>query len=125
MSKVIERYLHEHQLVSVMNNTKWNKLVSAITSDETFNPAVNIKYVLDSDNKAKFAPVWWNEIAAEGYKLIEWLEIYPFKDERVGVLVPALKHEYTAFIQKALKENNIPYVLERGIFRIYGYTRPH
>jgi hypothetical protein len=53
MSRIWERYVQEHQMVSVMNNTKWHALIKAITSDESFDPPVNIKYVLDTYKEGK------------------------------------------------------------------------
>lgn len=119
----ISKYVFEHRLVSIMNNTKWKEMVKEITTDPDYNPSVNIKCIFDKDNNGGFCPVWWDEVERDGFKLIEWLEINPIKEERVGALVSPKVTDYTGFVRSALEKHKIPYEINGKIFKILGYQR--
>ena len=119
----IFKYVSEHQLVSIMNNTKWKELVQAITADPEYNPSVNIKYIFDKENNGKFSPVWWNEVERDGFKLIEWIEINPIKEEWIGAIVPPKTTDFSDFVKLALDKYGIPYEREVKVFKIWGYRR--
>jgi hypothetical protein len=123
-SAVVQRYIEEHQLVSIMNNTKWRELVAAITSEGSFDPPVKIRYIFDADNVGGFSPVWWEEVEADGFEQIEWLMISPVKEVPVGALVGSKQTDYTDFIRSGLDKHSIPYTLTAGIFLVKGYIRP-
>lgn len=122
-NKPLDKYIIEHQLSSCMNNTKWRELVEEITKDQDYNPSVNIKTVFEKENNNSFSTVWWEEVESEGYNLIEFLEINPIKEEFVGRLVKPKTTDYTKFIESGLKKHSIPYEVNEGIFKIYGYKR--
>ncbi len=122
-NKPLDKYIIEHQLSSCMNNTKWRELVEEITKDQDYNPSVNIKTVFEKENNNSFSTVWWEEVESEGYNLIEFLEINPIKEEFVGRLVKPKTTDYTEFIESGLKKHSIPYEVNEGIFKIYGYKR--
>jgi len=123
MDKKTRNYILDHQLSSHMNTTKWKKLVHEITSNETYDPLVNIKLIFDEENNNSFSPVWWNEVERDGFELIEWLKIQPFNIEKGIRLTDAKQIDYTEFIQKGLDKHAIQYEYEQGIFNIYGYKR--
>lgn len=119
----LNKYIINNQLSSCMNNTKWTKLISEITKKEDFNPSVNIKYVLSSENNGLFSPVWWEEVKREGFNLIEWLEINPIKTTHIGRLVKPKTEDFSKFIETGLKKHSIPFEVNDGIFKVYGYKR--
>ena len=119
----LQKYIVEHQLSSWMNNTKWKELVSEITSRDDFDPSVNIKTLFDSENNRLFSPVWWEEVERDGFEIIEWLEINPKKTEHIGRLVEPKTEDFTEFIENGLKKHSIPYEINDGIFKVYGYKR--
>jgi len=123
MDKRIRNYILDHQLSSHMNTTKWKKLVHEITSNEAYDPLVNIKLIFDEENNNSFSPVWWNEVERDGFELIEWLKIQPFNTEKGIRLTDAKQVDHTEFIQKSLDKHTIQYEYEQGIFTIYGYKR--
>jgi hypothetical protein len=123
MEKRTLKYISDHQLSSCMNTTKWKKLVTEITSNEMYEPLVNIKLIFDEKNTNSFSPVWWNEVERDGFELIEWLQIQPFNTEKGIRLTDPTQIDHTEFIQKALKKHNIPYEYDHSIFTIYGYKR--
>lgn len=117
------KYISDHQLDSIMNNTKWKKLVKEINADPNYRPSVNIKYIFDRENNGKFSPVWWEEVERDGYKLIEWIEINPIKEERIGALVPPKVTDHTDFVKSAIEKHGIPYEVNGKVFKIWGYRR--
>lgn len=119
----ISKFVFDRQLASVMNNTKWKELVSAITSDPEFDPPVNLKLLWQKENNGKFSPVSWQEIERDGFKTIEWIEIKPLKEEYMGRLIPNKVTDYTEFIRTGLEKHSIPYELNEGIFKINGYAK--
>jgi hypothetical protein len=119
----LEKYIAENQLSSCMNNTKWKELISEITLRDDFNPPVNIKYVFDSENNGLFSPVWWEEVERDGFNLIEWLEINPIKSTHIGRLVKPKTEDFSEFIENGLKKHSIPFELNDGIYKVYGYRR--
>ena len=119
----ILKYVHENNLSSYLNDTKWKKLVSAITSDPNFNPPVNYKTIFDKENNGDFSPVWWEELERDDFSIIEWLEIKPQKEEQTGRFTKPKVIDFTQFIQNCLEENSINYSFENGIFKITGYYR--
>ncbi len=123
MDKRTRNYIFENQLASCMNTTKWKKLVAEITANETYDPLVNIKLIFDIENNNSFSPVWWNEVERDGFELIEWIQIQPFKTEKGVRLISSTQIDYTEFIQKGLNKHNIPYEYDQGVFTIYGYKR--
>ncbi len=123
MEEPLAKYIQEQQLVSVMNNTKWKKLVSAITANPDFVPHVRLKYIFEEENKGGFTLVWWEEVEQEGFNNMEWLDINPVKEEFQGILISSKLTDYTVFIKEALEKNYIPYEIHNGIFRVKGYQR--
>ncbi len=119
----LEKYIFENQLSSCMNNTKWTELILEITKNKNFIPSVNIKYLFDSENNGLYSPVWWEEVERDGFNLIEWLEINPIKTTHIGRLVKPKTEDFSDFIENGLKKHSIPFELNDGIFKVYGYRR--
>lgn len=117
------KYISGHQLDFIMNNTKWKELVKEINADPNYSPSVNIKYIFDRENNGKFSPVWWEEIERDGYKLIEWMEIDPIKEEPIGALGSPNVTDYTDFLKRAIEKYGIPYEVYGKVFKILGYRR--
>jgi hypothetical protein len=123
MEEEIFKYITNHQLSSCMNNTKWKELVSELTSIECYEPLVNIKLIFDNENNNDFSHVWWDEVERDGFELIEWIQIKPFKIEKVGRLIEPKKTDFTEFVKKALDKHNIPYNYGNEVFTVQGYKR--
>ncbi|MBU2978735.1 DUF6678 family protein [Alteromonas sp. C1M14] len=114
-------YINKHQLTSVMNNTKWNNVEIALNEREDFVPHVRYKLIYE-DKPNGFTSVWWDELLVIAQN-IEWLEVQPFTLERRGALVDDKKTDYTDFVSSQLKKYAIPYSIEDGMYRIWGYLR--
>jgi hypothetical protein len=126
MEKEILNYIRKHQLSSCMNNTKWKRLINAITSKKEYAPNVKIKLIFDKseeDEKIEFCPVWWKNIEQDGFEVIEWLKINSIEKEYLGRLVEPKFTDHYEFIKKSIKKSNVNYEYENSIFTIYGYKR--
>jgi len=98
-----------------MINTKWRELVNVINSNDDFVPLVNIKLIREDSNNGKFSLVWWDEVESDGFRLIEWLDINPIKEEFVGRIVKPKLTDYSKFIENGLKKHTIPYEIDDEI----------
>lgn len=116
------KYINEHQLSSVMNNTKWRKLDSAVNESDDFVPHIRYKLIHEDEPNSGFTPVWWNELL-EISEVIEWLEIQPFQIEHFGGLVSDKQTDFTSLLSGQLKKQSIPFSIENGMYRIWGYLR--
>ncbi|MCG9963945.1 DUF6678 family protein [Shewanella cutis] len=115
-------YLNQHQLTSVMSLTKWRKLEQALHEEPEFVPHVRYKLLVEDGPNPSFTPVWWHELL-EIADSIEWLEIDPFKREKIGRLLPEKTTDFSDYIQTQLHKYAIPFSIETQRFRIWGYLR--
>ncbi|WP_173496573.1 DUF6678 family protein [Shewanella sp. ISTPL2] len=122
MNSEVLKYVNERQLSSVMNKTKWCELEKALNGSEDFIPYVRYKLIYDENPNADFTAVWWHELL-EIAETIEWLEIDPFKREWLGRLVADRVTDFSDVVSAQLTQYSIPYSIENGMFRIWGYLR--
>ncbi|MFT5777649.1 MAG: hypothetical protein ACI837_000597 [Crocinitomicaceae bacterium] len=116
----IDKYIQDHKLSSIMNNTKWKEMISAITSNSDYAPSVNIKTFFYPESKG-YNPVWWEEVERDGFEYIERVNINPISEEYLGRLVESQKTDHSEFIINALDGKNIPYKIYDGIISVSGY----
>ena len=122
MNSEVLKYVNERQLSSVMNKTKWYELEKALNGSEDFIPYVRYKLIYDENPNAGFTAVWWHELL-EIAETIEWLEVDPFKREWLGRLVADRVTDFSDVVSAQLTQYSIPYSIENGMFRIWGYLR--
>lgn len=122
MNSEVLKYVNEHQLSSVMNKTKWCELEKALNGSEDFIPYVRYKLIYNENPNAGFTAVWWPELL-EIAETIEWLEVDPFKREWLGRLVADRVTDFSDVVSAQLAQYSIPYSIENGMFRIWGYLR--
>lgn len=122
MNSEVLKYVNEHQLSSVMNKTKWCELEKALNESEDFIPYVRYKLIYDENPNTGFTAVWWYELL-EIAETIEWLEVDPFKREWLGRLVADRVTDFSDVVSAQLAQYSIPYSIENGMFRIWGYLR--
>ena len=85
--KRLKRYIVRESLISIMNNTKWEKLRSLMLLESERKPAWRVRCLRD---KRRIDPQWdgdWHYHLPD-YKSIEWLEIYPINKEHIGHVLP-------------------------------------
>ena len=116
------KMIDDRKLVSAMNRTKWDRLAQAITVDSEFEPNVREKD-LDEAEPSGFCLIDWT-FSEFNPALIEWIDIDPIKRKRVGALVPDIETDVSTYILDALKNSNVPYSIEGGKYRVWGYYDP-
>ena len=102
-----------------MNNTKWNKLGAAIEADEKKKPCVRVKFLFE-DEPTGYSLMDWN-FEYHNCTLFEWIDIDPTKKIRIGGLVPDKEIDISTYILEILNQNNVPYSIENGMYRVWGY----
>jgi len=114
-------------LTSLMNQTKWEKLIVSMTEALPFPPAYQRKDVLsDRPEPGSFEEdVWYHgdwKDAIHPCVSIEWLRIRPRYVKPRGALVPpGVVDEEEAFVE-ILHRHRIPYRHGGDSFWIYGYA---
>jgi len=130
LKEEVKKMVVEKGLSSVMNDTKWLKLQSAIVS-LPFAPPYVEKLVLENKTfeevQISDAPQWlgdWSPFYEEGMPLfftIEYIKVRPQYAEFVGKLVKSKVIDATKEFEQLLKDLHIPYEGDNGTFIIYGY----
>ncbi len=115
--------INKLQLTSVMNKTKWQKLANAIIELQDFDPLIKVKY-LNDNHEYGYSCLNWEYVKQEDSKYIQWLNIDPVKKVYVGQLIPHKEIPFHERIVKILQDNNIPYSIEDGMYRVWGYLEP-
>ncbi|QAA32287.1 DUF6678 family protein [Clostridium manihotivorum] len=125
--KVI-RIINEKQMYSLMNNTKWRELQSAVKTLQ-FPPPYQIKYVhMDTlypetfDNIPWYYGDWSNEAITPFYS-IEWIRVQPVCRYHQGQLIDDGIIDETNEFLSILNKYSIPYEELNGTYFIYGYKR--
>lgn len=116
MHRDIFNFINEHNFVSVMNNTKWNKLATAIESDAQKEPCVSVKFLYEAEPTGYSLMDW--DLENHNCTLFEWIDIDPIKRIRVGALVPDKEIDLNSHVLEMLNQNNIPYSMENGMYRV-------
>ncbi|TVP80162.1 MAG: hypothetical protein EA353_04600 [Puniceicoccaceae bacterium] len=120
-SERLARYVIREQLVSLMNDTKWEALRSAMIALKEFNPCYRLA-CLRSEPDVNWDGDWHYHLPP--FKCIEWLEIDPVQKKRIGRLVKDEETDFSKEIKTILWAEHIPFSLEGGLIRIWGYQRP-
>jgi len=119
----LERYIVREQLVSIMNNTKWEKLRKLMISLGEASPRYRVQCLrTDEVYGTYWDGDWFYHLPT--YKWIEWLEIDPVARERRGQRVKNKETDQTQLLTDMLKDCSIPFSMEGGYIRVWGYKRP-
>jgi hypothetical protein len=101
------RFVQREGLWSVMNDTKWEELVSAMRSLADFTPRYRQKHVR-SPEPASWDREWFYHLRP--FSVVEWVDIDP--------------GPHVAKIEKTLREIHVPFSREGPYLRVWGYVRP-
>jgi len=118
----LKRYIELEQLVSVLNDTKWNRLYEALLPIQ--GPLCFLrKDIRDPEN---LDPVWCTEIGYifAGWESIEWLSVRAIIKEPQGELLPRKTYDFSDELIRAVREAGIPYSQTEDGIKIWGYLRP-
>ena len=127
----VNRILADKHLASIMNDTKWLELQSAI-DDLPFPPPYIMKEIINlsgisGPDQISDAPWYhgdWSNYWEEGmppFFNIEWIKVRPRYSEKRGRLIDDKIWDETEEFVAILKKYHIPYEEENGTFVIYGY----
>lgn len=117
----LDRYIVREQLISHMNNTKWDELRELMVELGNESPLYRVQCLREPPSQG-WDGDWYYHLPM--YKSIEWLDIDPILRERRGQLIKNKKMDYTQRYVNLLKENHIPFSFEGLYIRIWGYQRP-
>lgn len=137
LKEEVRRIIQQRNLCSYMNDTKWNKLRTAMINDMPFPPPYIIKFLFEETDdetvgNASFCREdvyyqgnWHSGFAVENYFngafAIEWIKVRPRYLKHRGKLVePEIINAEEEFL-KILKRYSIYYEENNGVYCIYGY----
>jgi hypothetical protein len=112
----VRAYIEREQLTAVMNTTKWCELVNVMLAMPDCAPRHRIKGLRGPEPPAT---AWDGEwfYHPRPYESIEWLEVECFP------LPPTQRSECRKRIAHTLPAHSIPFSIENGVMRIWGYLR--
>ena len=129
--KVME-IVSRKSLYSCMNNTKWKELQNAV-ADLPFPPPYILKDVCQEESALPNFDKdvgYWGDWSEEGlynwgdYYAIEWIKVRPRYTKHQGRLLPdVIADDVTKDFLAILKNHNIPYEVDNGVFIIHGYRK--
>lgn len=123
----------ERNLSSFMNDTKWRELRTAVMQEMPFPPPYIAKTLFENSCKEErdfqqdvwYEGDWWEGLGFEnyyhGYFAFEWIKVRPRYLKTRGRLLPPEMIDASAMFEEILNRYQIPYVIENGMYCIYGY----
>lgn len=121
----VQKVITAKSLTSLMNNTKWQKLIYAIKHELKFPPPYSRKDVLENKYESFNNDVWCLGDYDEGiypFYSIEWIEIRPRRLIHQGMLIEDKIESIEESFINILVKLKIPYKTKNGSYFIYGYT---
>lgn len=124
----VQKVINERQLSSVMNNTKWRRLQSAIKEEFPITPSFQVKFLLDDyANPEEFGEENWYsgdwEVDLHPYFALEWIRVNLKVKSSEGLLLESKVTDYADEFIQLLKRLKIPFVKEDSTILILGYVR--
>ncbi len=131
--------IQEKGYYSLMNSTKWQALKAGV-SKLPFQPPYVIKGIdeLETEyhkfDKDVFYTSDWGlyldnylggDMYATPFFVVEWIKVRPRILKSQGRLIPNKVIDITEKFISILKECNIPFEEDNGVFIIYGYKLPN
>ena len=117
-----KRYLSEHSLSCVMNDTKWNRLFEELSGGDL--PLLFSRK--DVDEIESTAPYWDGDIfhIFGGTERIEWLDVQSKSSTPRGRLLEPIVQDRTEELIEAVRRAKVPFSRTQNGIRIWGYIRP-
>ncbi|MEO0964963.1 MAG: DUF6678 family protein [Planctomycetota bacterium] len=118
----LKSYIQREQLASVMNDTKWRRLIELLAAYKG-GCQFRRRSVRDSDTReSAWDPDFFHVFG--GLEDIEWVEIDARVEIHRGQLINPRVEDRNLELRDALIEARIPFSIEEGVTRVWGYTRP-
>jgi hypothetical protein len=118
----LARYIEREQLVSVMNDTKWQRLFSAL---EPIAGCLDFRRK-DVRGSEPASESWCGDFyhMLGGWSSIEWLDIRAQLTIPRGALVEPKVEDKTPLLLQAVREAGVAFSGHEESVRIWGYLRP-
>lgn len=130
----VKNIVRQRNLVSYMNNTKWNELRNAMMNEMPFSPPFIVKFLFEEncleqqflEKDVDYSGDWYYGLSIDGHYFngafaIEWLKIRPRYIKHRGMLIaPEIIDAEDIFVS-ILKKYSIPYEENNGVYCIFGY----
>ncbi len=122
-SERLARYITRENLVSIMNDTKWDELRDCMLSLEGLAPKYRTMCLrVQDENGYYWDSDWFYHLPT--YKCIEWLDIDPIHRAFQRQLIEEKGTDLNDKIKEMLRSKNIPFSIEDSYIRVWGYQRP-
>jgi hypothetical protein len=118
----LARYIEREQLVSVMNDTKWQRLFGAL---EPIAGWLDFRRK-DVRGSEQASESWCSDFyhMFGGWSGIEWLDIRAQLTIRRGALVEPSIEDKTSLLIRAVRVAGVAFSQHEESIRIWGYLRP-
>ena len=118
----LARCINRERLVSVMNDTKWQRLFNALRPIESWLD-FRRKSVRESEASSE---MWCRGLdhMMLGWSSIEWIDIRAMETIWPGFLIQPKIVDKTAKLIEVVKGVGVPYSRHESHIRIWGYLRP-
>ncbi|MDR7377528.1 hypothetical protein J2X19_002207 [Rhodoferax ferrireducens] len=117
----LRRYLADQQLVSVLNTTKWKRLL-----DELCREDLPLHFHRKDINESERPEQRWDGDIFHVFgdcEIIEWLEIRAKLSVSRGQLLEPEIHDFTDKLIAATRRAKVPFSLTHEGIRVWGYIR--
>ncbi len=101
------------------NNTKWNRLITAMRERDGWKPSYRCKCI--DAPPSGWDVEWWYHLPFP-FITVEWLDIQFHQETRCGRFVAAEITDHSGWIGTLLNEIGFDYRRGKGFFRVFGYS---
>lgn len=119
----LRRYIQREQLMSVMSDAKWQRFMTAIEG-----LPFSVRYRRQDVREPVREHAGWDmdryHVFSGDLESIEWVELNARVEIPRGHLIPPKVQDRSDELRQALSAANVPFSIENGNVRIWGYTRP-
>ncbi|MDE5556289.1 MAG: hypothetical protein K2J32_01165 [Ruminococcus sp.] len=134
LKEKVRKIVHQRNLCSYMNDTKWNELRNAMMNEMPFSPPYIVKFLFEDKAEREeyffqdvyYSCDWYYVFAIENHYFngafaVEWIKVRPrYLKYRGQLIEPEIIEAENEFIE-ILKKYSIPYEESNGVYCIYGY----
>ncbi len=113
------RLIVERGLCGLANNTKWNRLITAMRERGGRTPSYRLKCI--DGPPSGWDGEWWYHLPLP-FITVEWLDIQFQQEIRCGRLVAAEITDNSGWIGTLLDEIGFDYRRGKDFFRVFGYS---
>lgn len=118
----LARYIEREQLVSVMNDTKWQSLFDALEPIQGLLDFRRKDVRADKRNPESWCSDFY--LMFGGWISIEWLDIRAQRTIHRGALVQPKIEDNTALLIQSVRRVRVRFSQDPHCIRIWGYLRP-